>query len=69
VVKLSAGAVYITGETPGGRSDWSDTRIQAIVPETPSGIDTQNFITSFSSSETVDGFLGSRTCFARRNPA
>jgi uncharacterized protein len=31
VVKSGGGTVYLTGETPGGHSDWSNARIEGIV--------------------------------------
>ncbi len=33
VVRSGGGAVYITGEVPSGVSDWSDARIEALVPQ------------------------------------
>ena len=32
VVKSGTGVVYLTGETPGGHTDWNDARIEGLVP-------------------------------------
>jgi uncharacterized protein YbaP (TraB family) len=33
VIKSGRGTVYLTGETPGGRANWSDARIEGLAPE------------------------------------
>jgi uncharacterized protein YbaP (TraB family) len=33
VIRYGSGTVYLTGETPGEHSDWTDARIEALLPQ------------------------------------